>query len=148
MESLPKIALPSPAYSSVKARIELSCLYLPEGHLGAQKADPDHENLTVQLQWEVILLYGAETSRTTNPHMEKCSHSSTTVRIFPIRWPVTIGNLNLWERTCRLPLEAEISKKRCCRVGHSLRKLPTNIRHDLRWNPKGKRKREAIQQNA
>ncbi len=63
-------------------------------------------------------------------------------RILHIRWPDTISNTNLWERTGQLPVEAEIWKRRWGWIGHTLRKPPTNItRQALRWNPQGKRKR-------
>ncbi|KAK7105447.1 hypothetical protein V1264_016822 [Littorina saxatilis] len=56
--------------------------------------------------------------------------------------PETISNADLWERTCQLPAEELIRKRRWGWIGHTLRKPSTNItRQALRWNPQGKRKR-------
>ncbi|XP_070181147.1 uncharacterized protein [Littorina saxatilis] len=63
-------------------------------------------------------------------------------RVLKIRWPETISNADLWERTCQLPAEELIRKRRWGWIGHTLRKPSTNItRQALRWNPQGKRKR-------
>ena len=83
-----------------------------------------------------VLLYGAETWRTTKTTIEKVQTfiNSCLRRILKIRWPDTISNANLWERTCQLPAEEEIKK--------TLRKLPSSVtRQALKWNPQGKRKR-------
>ncbi len=89
-----------------------------------------------------VLLYGAETWRTTKVTNRKIQTfiNSCLRRILHIRWPDTISNTNLWERTSQLPVEAEIWKRRWGWIG--LLKPPTNItRQALRWNPQGKRKR-------
>ncbi len=91
-----------------------------------------------------VLLYGAETWRTTKVTNRKIQTfiNSCLRRILHIRWPDTISNTNLWERTGQLPVEAEIWKRRWGWIGHMLCKPPTNItRQALRWNPQGKRKR-------
>jgi len=91
-----------------------------------------------------VLLYGAETWRTTKTTIEKVQTfiNSCLRRILKIRWPDTISNANLWERTCQLPAEEEIKKRRSGWIGHTLRKLPTSVtRQALKWNPQGKRKR-------
>jgi len=91
-----------------------------------------------------VLLYGAETWRTTKTTIEKVQTfiNSCLRRILKIRWPDTISNANLWERTCQLPAEEEIKKRRWGWIGHTLRKLPTSVtRQALKWNPQGKRKR-------
>ena len=91
-----------------------------------------------------VLLYGAETWRTTKTTIRKVQTfiNSCLRRILQIRWPDTISNANLWERTCQLPAEEEIRKRRWGWIGHTLRKPPTSItRQALRWNPQGKRKR-------
>lgn len=91
-----------------------------------------------------VLLYGAETWRTTKTTTRKVQTfiNSCLRRILQIRWPDTISNVNLWERTCQLPAEEEIRKRRWGWIGHTLRKPPTSItRQALRWNPQGKRKR-------
>ena len=63
-------------------------------------------------------------------------------KILKIRWPDTISNKNLWERTRQRLAEEEIRKRRWGWIGHTLRKSPTSItRQALKWNPQGKRKR-------
>ncbi|VDP36356.1 unnamed protein product [Schistosoma curassoni] len=65
----------------------------------------------------------------------KCQNSST------IRWPDTISNNQLWERTNQIPTEEGIRKKRWKWIGHTLRKAPNCItRQALTWNPQGQRK--------
>ncbi|VDO67575.1 unnamed protein product [Schistosoma curassoni] len=55
---------------------------------------------------KAVLLYGAETWRTTTTIMKKVQ-----VFILNIHWPDTISNSLLWERTNQLPAEEEIRKK-------------------------------------
>ncbi|KAK7090431.1 hypothetical protein V1264_010229 [Littorina saxatilis] len=91
-----------------------------------------------------VLLYGAETWRTTKTTIRKVQTfiNSCLRRVLKIRWPETISNADLWERTCQLSAEELIRKRRWGWIGHTLRKPPTNItRQALRWNPQGKRKR-------
>ncbi|KAK7103731.1 hypothetical protein V1264_018575 [Littorina saxatilis] len=91
-----------------------------------------------------VLLYGAETWRTTKTTIRKVQTfiNSCLRRVLKIRWPETISNADLWERTCQLPAEELIRKRRWGWIGHTLRKPSTNItRQALRWNPQGKRKR-------
>ena len=91
-----------------------------------------------------VLLYGAETWRTTKTTIEKVQTfiNSCLRRILKIRWPDTISNANLWERTCQLPAEEEIKKGRWGWIGHTIRKQPTSVtRQGLKWNPQGKWKR-------
>ena len=91
-----------------------------------------------------VLLYGAETWRTTKSTVKRVQTfiNSCLRRILQIRWPDTISNNNLWQRTSQLPVEDEIKKRRWGWIGHTLRKPRTNItRQALRWNPQGKRRR-------
>ena len=91
-----------------------------------------------------VLLYGSETWRTTVATTKKVQTfiKSCLRRILQIRWPITINNENLWQRTNQRPADAEIMMRRWRRIGHTLRKPSTNIiRQALSWNPQGKRKR-------
>ena len=90
-----------------------------------------------------VLLYGAETWRITKFTVKRVQTfiNSCLRRILQIRWPDTISNNNLWQRTSQLPIEDEIKKRRWGWIGHTLHKPRTNItRQALRWNPKGKRR--------
>ncbi|VDP53569.1 unnamed protein product [Schistosoma margrebowiei] len=59
-----------------------------------------------------------------------------------IRWPDTIDNNVLCERTNQIPAEEEIRKKRWKWIGHTLRKAYNCVtRQALTWNPQGRRRR-------
>ncbi|VDO49548.1 unnamed protein product [Schistosoma margrebowiei] len=59
-----------------------------------------------------------------------------------IRWPDTISNNLLLERTNQIPVEEEIRKKRWKWIGHTLRKAHNCVtRQALTWNPQDQRKR-------
>ena len=91
-----------------------------------------------------VLMYGAETWRTTSNTNKKLQTFINTClrRILKIRWPETIRNEELWERTRQRPVDIEIKQRRWRWIGHTLRKSPTNTtRQALKWNPQGKRKR-------
>ncbi|XP_073695611.1 uncharacterized protein [Garra rufa] len=91
-----------------------------------------------------VLLYGAETWRITKTTTRRIQTFINTClrKILYIRWPDTISNIDLWRKTCQLPIETEIWKRRWGWIGHTLRKPATSItRWALRWNPQGKRKR-------
>ncbi|VDP49350.1 unnamed protein product [Schistosoma margrebowiei] len=93
---------------------------------------------------KAVLLYGAETWRTTTTTMKKVQVfiNSCLRKILNIYWPDTISNSLLWERTNQLPAEEEIRKRRWKWIGHTLRKSSNCItRQALTWNPEGKRKR-------
>ncbi|VDO99803.1 unnamed protein product [Schistosoma margrebowiei] len=93
---------------------------------------------------KAVLLYGAETWRTTTTTIKKVQVfiNSCLRRILNIHWPDTISNSLLWERTNQLPVEEEIRKRRWKWIGHTLRKSSNCItRQVLTWNPEGKRKR-------
>ncbi|CAH8469021.1 unnamed protein product [Schistosoma curassoni] len=93
---------------------------------------------------KAVLLYGAETWRTTTTTIKKVQVfiNNCLCKILNIHWPDTISNSLLWERTNQLPAEEEIRKKRWKWIGHTLRKSSNCItRQALTWNPEGKRKR-------
>ena len=93
---------------------------------------------------KAVLLYWAETWRTTAATTKRVQVfiNSCLRKILHIRWPDTISNNELWQRTIQLPAEEEIKKRRWRWIGHTLRKPPNNIiRQALTWNPQGKRKR-------
>ncbi|VDP37866.1 unnamed protein product [Schistosoma margrebowiei] len=63
-------------------------------------------------------------------------------KILRIRWPDTISNNLLLERTNQILSEEEIRKKCWKWIGHTLRKAPNCVtRQALTWNPQGQRKR-------
>ena len=91
-----------------------------------------------------VLLYGAETWRTTATNTKKIQTfiNSCLRRIMHIRWPDMISNDELWSRTGQQAADLEIMQKRWRWLGHTLRKPASNItRQSLSWNPQGKRKR-------
>ncbi|VDO79393.1 unnamed protein product, partial [Schistosoma margrebowiei] len=93
---------------------------------------------------KAVLLYGAETWRTTTTTIKKVQVfiNSCLRKILNIHWPDTISNSLLWERTNQLTAEEEIRKRRWKWIGHTLRKSSNCItRQALTWNPEGKRKR-------
>ncbi|VDO62701.1 unnamed protein product [Schistosoma margrebowiei] len=92
---------------------------------------------------KAVLLYGAETWRTTTTTIKKVQVfiNSCLRNILNIHWPDTISNSLLWERTNQLRAEEEIRKRRWKWIGHTLRKSSNCItRQALTWNPEGKRK--------
>ncbi|VDP30677.1 unnamed protein product [Schistosoma margrebowiei] len=94
---------------------------------------------------KTVLLYGAETWRTTKAIIQKIQVfiNSYLRKILRIRWPDTISNNVLWERTNKIPAEEEIRKKRWKWIGNTLGKAPNCVtRQALTWNPQGQRERE------
>ncbi|VDP79713.1 unnamed protein product [Schistosoma curassoni] len=93
---------------------------------------------------KTVLLYGAETWRTTKAIIQKIQVfiNSCLRKILQFRWPDTISNNVLWERTNQISGEKEVRKKRWKWIGYTLRKAPNYVtRQALTWNPQGKRKR-------
>ncbi|VDP11016.1 unnamed protein product [Schistosoma margrebowiei] len=93
---------------------------------------------------KTVLLYGAETWRTTKAIIHKIQVfiNSCLRKILRIRWPDTIGNNVLWERTNQIPAKEEIRKKCWKWIGHTLKKAPNYVtRQALTWNPQGQRER-------
>ncbi|VDO89055.1 unnamed protein product [Schistosoma margrebowiei] len=99
---------------------------------------------------KTVILYRSETGKTTKDIIQKIQVfiNSCLRKILQIRWPDSISNNVLWERTNQIPAEGEIRKKRWKWIGHTLRKAPNCVtRQALTWNPQGQRKRE-IPKNA
>ncbi|VDO78430.1 unnamed protein product [Schistosoma mattheei] len=73
---------------------------------------------------KTVLLYDAETWRTTKATIQKIQVliNSCLRKILRIRWPDTISNNQLWERTNQFQAEEEIMKKHWKWIGHTLRK--------------------------
>ncbi|VDO54701.1 unnamed protein product [Schistosoma margrebowiei] len=93
--------------------------------------------------FKTVLLYGAETRRTTKAIIQKIQVfiNSCLHKILQIRWPDTISNNLLWERTNQIPVEEEIREKRWKWIGHTLRKSPNCVtRQALTWNPQCQRR--------
>ena len=93
---------------------------------------------------KTILLYGAETWKTTKNLLHKLQVfiNNCLRRILNIRWPEKISNKDLWEKTNQSPVDEELKKRKWRWIGHTLRKPKTNItRQALQWNPQGKRSR-------
>ncbi|CAH8505513.1 unnamed protein product [Schistosoma curassoni] len=89
---------------------------------------------------KTVLLYGAETWRTTESIIQKIQVfiNNCLRKILQIHWPDTISNNVLWERTNQIPVEEEIRKKRWKWIGHRLRKAPNCVtRQTLTWNTEG-----------
>ncbi|KAH9591941.1 hypothetical protein MS3_00001228 [Schistosoma haematobium] len=92
----------------------------------------------------VLLSTGAETWRTTKAIIQKMQVfiNSCLRKILRIRWPDTVSNNQLWERTNEIPAEEEIRKKHWKWIGYTLRKATNCVtRQALTWNPEGQRKR-------
>jgi len=89
-----------------------------------------------------VLLYACETWKVTasitkklQTYINRCLR-----RILNIRWPRTISNTLLWQRTRQIPVENEIRKRKWRWIGHTLRRDKENIaRQALDFNPQGKR---------
>ncbi|VDO90422.1 unnamed protein product [Schistosoma curassoni] len=93
---------------------------------------------------ESVLLYGAETWRTTTTTIKKVLVfiNSCLRKILNIHWPDTISNSPLWKRTNQLRAEEEIRKRRWKWIGHTLWKSSNCItKQALTSNPEGKRNR-------
>ncbi|VDO83639.1 unnamed protein product [Schistosoma curassoni] len=93
---------------------------------------------------KTVLMYGAETWRTTKSIIQKMQVfiNSCLHKILRIRWPDTTNNNLLWERTNQIPAEEDIRKKHWKWIGHTLRKAPNCvIRQALTWNPQGQKRR-------
>ncbi|VDP32286.1 unnamed protein product [Schistosoma margrebowiei] len=92
---------------------------------------------------KAVLLYGAETWRTTISIIEKVQVflNSCLRKILNIHWPDIISNSLLWQRINQLPAEEEILKRRWKWIRHTIRKSSNCImRQALTWNPEGRRK--------
>ncbi|VDO53665.1 unnamed protein product [Schistosoma margrebowiei] len=93
---------------------------------------------------ETVLLYGTESWRTTKAIIQKIQVfiNSCLRKTLQIRWPDTISNNVMWERTNKIRAEEEIRKKRWKWIRHTLRKAPNCVtRQALTWNPQGQKRR-------
>ena len=91
-----------------------------------------------------VLLYGAETWRTTKELIHKLQTfvNKCLRRILGIWWPNKISNKDLWDRCNETPIVEQLKWRKWGWIGHTLRKPANNItRQALRWNPQGKRRR-------
>lgn len=89
-----------------------------------------------------VLLYGAETWRTTKGNIKKLQTfiNRCLRRILHLRWYDRTTNRELWDRAGQRQVEQEIMSRRWRWIGHTLRKPPDSIvRQALRWNPQGNR---------
>ncbi|VDO62092.1 unnamed protein product [Schistosoma margrebowiei] len=90
---------------------------------------------------KTILVYGAETWRTTTTIIKKVQVfiNSCLCRILDIHWPDIISNSFLWERTNQLPVEEEIRERHWEWIEHTLWKSSNCITmHALSRNAEGK----------
>ncbi|VDO80077.1 unnamed protein product [Schistosoma margrebowiei] len=73
---------------------------------------------------KAVLLYGAETWRTTTTIIKKVQVfiNSCLRKIINIHWSDTNSNSLLWERTNKIPSEKEIRKRHWKWIGQTLRK--------------------------
>ena len=87
-------------------------------------------NLTINIKIRIfnttvkqVLMYGAETRRTTAATLKKIQTFINTClrRILQIRWPETISNRKFWKRTKQQSAENEILQRRWRWIGHTLR---------------------------
>ena len=93
---------------------------------------------------KAVLLYGAETWRTTQKTLKKIQTfiNKCLRRILHLKWTDKVPNTTLWKTTKQLPIENEIKKRTWRWIGHTLRKPPESItRQAITWNPPGKRRR-------
>ncbi|VDO90657.1 unnamed protein product [Schistosoma curassoni] len=130
----------------VKARIgKARAAYLQLRNIWSSKQLSTNTKVTIfNTNVKTVLLYGAETWRTSKAIIQKIQVfiNSCLRKILRTRWPDTISNNVLWERTKQIPAEEEIKKKRWKWIGHTLSKAPNCVtRQALTWNPQGQRKR-------
>ena len=132
--------------ADVRARIgKARAAYLQLKNLWCSKVVSNHTKIRIfNSNVKPVLMYGAETWRTTTSIIQKVQTfiNGCLRRILQIRWPHTISNADLWQRTNQIPVEEEMRRRRWGWIGHTLRKPANNItRQALKWNPQGKRKR-------
>ena len=91
-----------------------------------------------------VLLYGAETWRTTKAMLSKIQRfiNYCLRKIMNIRWFDEVRNEDLWQRANQDPINTQIKRRKWVWIGHTLRKPPNSItRQALKWNPQDKRSR-------
>nr|XP_034328183.1 uncharacterized protein LOC117689891 [Crassostrea gigas] len=81
-----------------------------------------------------VLLYGSETWKVTKTINNKlqCFVNKCVRHILNIRWPDTISNTSLWEKTKQDPIHIEIKRRKWGWIGHTLRK-PQKTSPDRHW---------------
>ncbi|CAH8610245.1 unnamed protein product [Schistosoma intercalatum] len=131
--------------ADVKARVgKARAAYLQLKNIWSSKQlSPNTKVRIFNTNIKTVLLYGAETWRTTKAIIQKIQVfiNSYLRKILQIHWPDTISNNLLWERTNQIPVEEEIRKKRWKWIGHTLGEAPNCVtRQALTWNPEGQRK--------
>ncbi|VDP61389.1 unnamed protein product [Schistosoma curassoni] len=119
------------SYADVKARIgKARAAYLQLKNIWNSKQLLTNTKVEIfNTNVKTVLLYGAETWRTTKAIIQKIQVfiNSCLRKILRIRWPDTVSNKVLWERTHQIPAEEEIRKKRWKWIGHRLRKAPNCV---------------------
>ncbi|CAH8530029.1 unnamed protein product [Schistosoma rodhaini] len=117
--------------ADVKARIgKARAAFLQLKNIWNSKQPSTYFKVTnFNMNVKTVLLYGAETWRTTTSIIRKVQVfiNSCLRKILNIHWPDTISNSVLWERTNQLTAEEEIRKRRWKWIGHTLRKSPICI---------------------
>ena len=92
-----------------------------------------------------VLLYDSESWRSigTLEHKLQTFVNKCLRFIMGVRWPDTISNQSLLERTGQEPIMTNIRKRKWKWIGHTLRREQDNIaKHALEWNPQGQEGRE------
>ncbi|VDP24500.1 unnamed protein product [Schistosoma curassoni] len=132
--------------ADVKAQIgkaRAACVQLKNIY-NSKQLSTNTEFIIFNTNVKTVLLYGAETWTTTKAITQKIQVfiNSCLHKILQIRWPDTISNNLLWERTNQIPEEEEVRKKRWMWIGDTLRKAPNSVTsQSLTWNPQGQRRR-------
>ena len=93
---------------------------------------------------KTFLRYGSETWRISKTTLSKVQTfiNKCLRRILRIRWPDTIKNEDLWEKTGQESAKRTISRRKWSWIGHTLRSTKSNITKEvLTWNPSAKRRR-------
>ncbi|VDP18001.1 unnamed protein product [Schistosoma margrebowiei] len=96
--------------------------------------------------FKTVLLCGTETWRTTKAIMQmiRVFINSCLRKTLRIRWPETLSDNVLWERTNQIPVEEEIRKKHWKWIGHILRKVSNCVTSQaLNWNTQGQIKEKS-----
>ena len=76
-----------------------------------------------------VLLYGAETWRTTKAMLSKIQRfiNYCLRKIMNIRWFDKVRNEDLWQRANQDSINIQIKKRKWAWIGHTLRKPPSSI---------------------
>ncbi|VDO73005.1 unnamed protein product [Schistosoma margrebowiei] len=129
----------------VKARIgKARAAYLQFRNIWNSKRLSTNTKVTIfNTNVKTVLLYGAETWRTTKSIIQKIQVfiNSCLRKILQIRWPDTISNNVLWERTKQIPAEKEIRMKHWKVDGAHIEES-TQLRHKTRPHMESSRPKE------